>query len=394
MLSLALACSSITLAPSSPPKLETTVDVRSRFERRLDRDFDPDVADNRSELLQRARVALRATFDPRLEGTLEYQFTHTLSWTPARNFSDESSDLYQAKLTGRAGPAKITLGRQTLVWGTGRLFSSSNWGQLGRSFDGAHVRSGAFEGFAGRLGVSSGRSKNARIVALAGDSRAGKTSLLYKHDSVAGDDVDIYTASHSAARNLGAWDVEGEVALQFGRDAGRDVRAWAYYARASRPLDPTTRFWCEWNVASGGGDTQTKRTFDHVYASNHHLYGSLDLHSWRNMNMLEVGLERRVAPGHTLWLRAATSSLRDASDSWYGSGGSANRRTGGTFRDPSGASGRDLGREIGLEWTWQARPDCRVQAGYGVFLPGGFVRSLSGHSTPQHFAFVQLSARR
>src|SRR5262249_3944731 len=153
--------------------------------------------------------------------------------------------------------------------------------------------------------------------------------------------IDLTTLSHWYNRKCGEWTFDVEGAVQFGRNQGKDQRAWAVHAAVWHPLGPKTKGFLECNAASGGGNADTVFTFDNLYPTNHKFYGSMDLQSWRNMNELAAGVVHQFDPKTDAKAHWHSFTLRDAADAWYGAGGAPNKGAFGDFADPTGLSGRN-----------------------------------------------------
>lgn len=370
------------------------IETRTRLERRLDRDFDAVFNDNRTDLLSRVRVGVNWTYGKNVSGVVQYQYAHDLAFTSRRNFSTENSDLFQANVKFARNKESVTVGRQRIAVGSERLIGALDWVNTGRTFDAIRYQTPQLDVFAGRIGVAIPRPRDARIAAGFVKTAPATYGLIFKHDESTTGDIDLFTFTTAYRRPLGKLtELEFEGAYQWGRNQGRDHDAWAIHAQINQKVNPRITAFAEWNAASGGGDAGTNRTFDNLYPTNHKFYGLMDLHAWRNLDMLALGLTYKARPDMDVKLRYATSRLRDPSDSWYAAGGAPNRWVGGAFRDPSGQSGRHLGEEFDVEWVYRASSTRQVSAGIGWFKPGSFVRNVSGASRTQVYGFVQYSVR-
>lgn len=381
-------------APVNDIQIKPTVEIRERFERRLNRDFDKTTPTDRSDLLTRIRVGADIQLDENVKANLTYQYAHNLAWTRAKNFSTEDSDLYLANVEFKENDWVITLGRQRLMLGDQRLLGPSDWGNVARSFDGIHVKKGDWRVFGAGIGVASPRPKNARIGGVVFKKNENEVALLYKHDSVAAGKIDIYTLNHIWKQKKDAWDFEFEGALQAGKNLGKDHEAWAIHAGAGYSLNNKTRLFVEVNSASGGDPAGSKsKTFDQLYGTGHNKYGIIDMVGFRNMNEIAFGVDYK--PCNTVDTKTAVRifSLQNAKDAWYGAGGSVNKGSGGIdFHDPTGMSGRDLGHEFDFELWWRYDKRTTLHTGFAVFYPGNFVKNLnSGKTDPQWWLFMMLS---
>lgn len=178
------------------------------------------------------------------------------------------------------------------------------------------------------------------------------------------------------------------------RRQGRTNRHGRIHLGVSKALGSGTRGFAELNAASGGGDADTVRTFDNLYPTNHNKYGISDLQGWRNMNELAVGVEFTPVKDAKLTASYRILRLADARDAWYGAGGAPNKRAGGVYVDPTGASGRNVGAEWNLDASYKLSSLWTVNGGLAVFTPGGFVKSVNGgHGDQQTWGYLQLSAK-
>jgi hypothetical protein len=381
------------LLPEAPPvdniQLRPVLEIRERVERRLDRDFSAAGDDDRSDLFSRLRVGFDFTLSPGVSGRLRYQYGHNWIWSTNRNFSVDNSDLYLAHLDFRAGNGTISVGRQLINHGDKRLLEEANWGQRSVSYDLLRYRQGNWEIYGGRVGYSAFPGDTAAVAGTAYLGRNNETFLFYKHDrNVA--NQSFATLSHRLTRRLGATDLAVEAAVQGGRVEERDHSAFWLHGRASTPVAPQTRLWIEGNVASGGTGPRHNKGFIPLYGTTHNFYGLTDMQGLRNMIHLEVGLAWRPGPLSEYTLRVNNFALYDPSDAWYGTRGRPNSRPGGAFVDPTGQSGRDVGREVAITGRWQLSPRETLEAQAAVFLPGSFIRSVAGPSVRNQYWFALM----
>lgn len=376
-------------------QIQTTVqsDYRVRFERRLDKDFQESANDNRSDLHQRVRVGVNWKLNDKVSGLLQYQYAHTVYWSKAKNASDENSDLFQAYAQLKEPSGTVTLGRQRINLGSERLIGSLEWVNAGRSFDGIRFENKAWDVFGARIGVQNVRPRNVRLGAISHKHALGATSLIYKHDEIPAGDLDVFTLAHAYKQKFSNFELEAEGAVQTGSVPGKDLEAWALHAQLNLPVGKTAKLSLEFNGASGGGTANTTRTFDNLYPTNHKFYGLMDLHAWKNVDMLAVHYSVSPRPELDLKARFASSRLHDAKDAWYGASGLPNRFSSGPFVDPTGNSGKEIGQEFDFEAVWRRNPKQTLTAGVGVFVPGEFVKNLSGDNQKQIFGFVMLNVK-
>lgn len=369
-------------------------DWRVRVERRLDRDFYSPTDDNRSDVLNRFRPGVEWSYGKEWSGEVQYQLATGAVKTNAIDFTDDASDVGLAYARYRKNGLDVTAGRQKIAIGSERLIGPLEWSLTARSFDGVRVRLGRWDAFAFKVGVALPKPGKQRIAGTTYKSGLGLTSVIFKHDAAAAGDTDLWTLAQTWERKWGKWAFETEDAVQFGNTAGKTLRAWAVHANLSYAASKQTKPWVEFNAASGGGNATTTYTFDNLLPTNHKFYGSMDLQGWRNMQEIAVGVDHQFNPKWSGKAHFHSFSLRDASDAWYGAGGGVNRGGFGAFADPTGASGRDLGRELDLEVTYKHNARMTFSGGVGAFWPGGFVKSLNGgRADTQYWGFLSAQFR-
>ncbi|HZH97755.1 MAG TPA: alginate export family protein, partial [Fimbriimonadaceae bacterium] len=213
----------MSLFPVSAPPPQVDVkpyfELRQRFERRTNRDFDSRIDDDRGDLLSRWRVGAKLDFRNGWRGEIQYQYAHDLAWTRARNFSDESSDVSLAYAESALPGWTATLGRQKIAVGQQRLIGPSEWANVPRSMDGVRFRNPEWDLFAFKIGVGAPRSGDARVAGLVHQNKMyGDTMLVFKHDQMAAGSQDIWTLSHLFVKSFGKVTVDAEAALQTGRN--------------------------------------------------------------------------------------------------------------------------------------------------------------------------------
>ncbi|MBS1705151.1 MAG: alginate export family protein [Armatimonadetes bacterium] len=368
-------------------------DYRSRYERRIERDFTGAHRDSEANLLQRARVTFDWKSKSGVSATAQYQYAHSLMWRPTLNKSDENSQLtlLNAKSTNSEGV--WTVGRQRINLNDERLVGSSDWTNVGRSFDAVRFQSKRFSAFAAKLGTADAHSRNARLIGLSADSNLGSTNFLYKADNDGSGDVRIYTLDQVARVNLGKGVLQAEAAVQTGRNKGKNHSAWAYHVGYDLPVTPKLNVLLEMNSASGGTSGSTVRTFDNLYPTNHKFFGVMDLMSWKNINHTMVTVNYKATKNMDMKVRLATATLRDPKDYWYAANGKPNTSNGSGLRDLTGVAGRNLGNEADFELVYRRTSTDTISAGVAMFLPGHFVKSLAGDGKTQKFLYVQYAVR-
>ncbi|MEQ1934029.1 MAG: alginate export family protein [Fimbriimonadaceae bacterium] len=365
-------------------KIMPVVEARFRFERRTDRDLSSAANDNRSGFDTRMRVGADFEGPNGVTGKLRYQYAHTESWTPSRNSSDMSSDLYLGYVNVKQERATFSIGRQTLNYGDKRILEESNSGQRSKSYDLVRFKGDKIDLFAGKVGYMASRSDQARLIGGQVKWNAGETLAYFKSDRWVSD-ANYWTLDH---RYTGSYDKFGyavEGAIQRGNNSGKRFDTFLLHGKATYKASPTTTLHFEANAISGGGDANTNRGFDAVYGTSHVLYGLSDMQGARNVNHLEIGATYKPTKTVEYVLTFHKYSLRDKSDGWYGPGGGINRGPGGAFIDPTGTSGSDIGTELNLAGKWELGHGQRLDVELALFKPGSFIKAFNGAATKDQF---------
>lgn len=376
--------------PADVFRLDLGAELRYRLERRSHTDFSGTTGGTRGDALFRGRAGVKLS-DGAWSGELQYQFSDDRFWKPGQDLDPHNSDLRlgYARWKGRFGD--WTVGRQLLLIGDQRLIGSSDWNNVGRTFDVVDGKFGKFEAFGGKIGVASPYPTEARIYGLT--YRPGGSKMLaffQKHDELATGNTDASTLDALGKWSFHALKAEVEIAGQRGSVPGKTLSAYAGHAKLSGPIARTSGAFIEGNLATGGSGPNTSRTFDNLYPSNHPNYGVMDLQGWRNMEEFVLGADRRLAPALLVKLSFHHFWLLDSSDAWYAATGQPNARPGGTLLDSTGASGRDVGQEWDLETSWKPRREATYSGGVGWFRPGPFVNHvLGGKSDAQTWMYLQ-----
>lgn len=354
-------------------------DFRARFERRLDRDLSSANDDNRSAFETRLRVGFDFKDRTDVTGKFRYIHAYTEAWAPARNGSDESSDVYMAYVDVKRPEGTWSIGRQPLKFGGSRILDESNFGQRLKSYDIVRFKTANVDVFAGKIGLGANRNDQARLVGGVLRSPLGESMALFKSAKTV-TDADFWTFDHRYTNTFTKGDYAIEAALQTGRNAGKEVEAWWVHGRLNYDLSKSTRLYGEFNAASGGTSATKFRRFDARYGNPHTAYGLLDLQVLSNLVQWEVGASCKPTKRSEYAISYNRYALQDPTDGWYG-GTSINGRPGGQFVDPTGNSGRDVGGELNLMGRWDLSRFDSLQFECGIFFPGSFVRSFNGAAT-------------
>jgi hypothetical protein len=337
----------------------------------------------------------------------QYSYGHEAGGAPSPGTYNDL-DIHQGYAEVKLSGSKWRLGRQEIVLGDSRLMGNGNWTNIGRSWDAIRVtvsdRTTTTDLFVGKLGQMAGKTSDPLVAGIYSTLTRSKALsydlyLLYKSVDLTGTTNQvIYTAGTRPRFSFGrGFDGTVEAAYQFGSYASRAVNAYAYAANIGYtfPGRAGLRLAVERDYATGGdpNGAGAYRTFDQLYPTNHIHYGIYDYVGWRNMQAWRISARARAGARWSLTMDGHFFSLADPTDFWYSDGGKpVVGANGKPLRDPTGASGRDLGTEFDMTVDYALLKDLNLQAGYARFMPGDFVRKANGgHADPSDWFYLQTT---
>jgi hypothetical protein len=384
-------------APEAPPEvtLKPTFEIRERMERRTDRDFNESVNDNRSDLMSRWRIGVDIKYGKNVSGRVQYRYGHDYIFTNARDYSTDRSDIDQAFIAVKNGKATITFGRQNVVKSNHMMFGVANFGNISTAFDGIRYTNDKIDVFAGRVGIiGSTDNPDAYGGFVSYKSKLGETTFIAKQDEASVGDIQVFALDHRYTGKKGPWTTTAELVGETGSVSGKDLEAWAGHLKLQYQINKKWSAFVVGNIASGGSTATTTHTFDHVYGSHHASFGQMEMQGWRNMKELAFDLTYAPDAKLNVGLQYHFFQLYDAKDGWYGAGGSLNKRVGGSYIDPTGSRGRDVGQEIELCGTYAISKNHVLQFGVAKFMPGAFVKSFNGSATKdQYWCYFGITSK-
>ena len=402
------------------PGLTVGSQLRLRGESRRNFKFDDARAGNdEGFLLSRFRVGLTWRPDDRVTGAVELQDARihgeeAISETRTPNVFADQLDIHQAYLDVAAPassrvPIAVRVGRQKLVYGSQRLVSPLEWVNTARVFDGARVAIGAGAGrrldaFATRLvpvaprglndhGRTGSRLFNSQLHgvyytdgALLPDGAVDGYWLLRREGRLA--DA-VHTLGTRIDARFGPWAFDGELAGQTGSYGGLDHRAAMLHLGGSftTRLPGRPKFGAAFNFGSGDEDPHdgVHGTFDNLYPLNHVYYGTMDLFALQNLRNVEASVDAALPGGASVRVAYEHFALAaPGTDAWYNAAAGIVHAGG----DPRAAA--DVGSEIDV--TVRARVwHVGLEAGYGYFIGGGYLRALDVRLNSAHFFYLQTT---
>ncbi|MEA3211084.1 MAG: hypothetical protein QOE70_4141 [Chthoniobacter sp.] len=420
------------------------LEERARFEVRSNNlDFNRAINDDNDDSWLINRFRLGVAVKPASWLKLYAQGQDTREWDSDRpnipgvrgNEGGDDFDLRQGYVEFadyRAFPLGITVGRQRLHYGEGRILADSNWTNPGRTFDAVKLRLQTdklwVDAFAARVvqikeEVFDDSDSADNFFGLYGSSDALKfqtTDLYYLHREKQDNQpnlsptnaidplgswngpaqrVNAIGTRWKSAKGLHGWDYTVEAVFEFGEvwtgdktTAEFDLHAFASHVSGGYTFDDTAwtpRLGLGYNYASGDrnptdGNTQTFQT---LFPSNHAKFGDMDEFVWRNIHNLRAQITVRPVKRVELELTYNANWLADTSDYWYR--GQSALRT----RTPTGQDVRTIdvssfaGQELDFVVRWKPTTWLNLDAGYAHFFAGDYLRD-TGSSDDADFGYV------
>ena len=335
-------------------------------------------------------------------------------------------------------PLVLTLGRQVIGYGDGRLVADSKWGNFGRTFDAARLRFEEPKYWAEAFVARPVQIKRYEI--NDSDSADNLGGVYFSTTLVPKQTTDLYvfyrdkddnqpdldpanrvdpqgTWNGPAARyatigarvksqagQLNGWDYTAEVAYQVGQlfqtdknSARLEQHAFAVHAVAGYTADKVRwkpRFGLEYDFASGDRDPRDgdSESFQNLFPSNHDKYGFMDEFSWRNIHDLRAQVNAKPIKALDLELDYHAFWLAETTDFWYRSNGYSTLRT----RTPDGRDVRTIGassfagHEVDLTATYEFNKNIKVQTGYSHFFAGEYLRD-TGAADDADFGYIMTT---
>jgi hypothetical protein len=431
-------------------RLVLDIEERVRGEiRENNRDFDSAVHDDNDDswLLNRFRFGLALNPVPwlKLYGQVQDSreaFSDRSNVPGIRGAEgDDIFDLRQAYVSlgdVKKFPLLLTVGRQAISYGDGRLVSDSRWGNFGRTFDAVRLRFEKpqywLEAFAMRPVQIERHEFNAS------DSEDNFGGVYFSTTLVPKQTTDLYffyrdkndnqpdldptnkidpegswngPAASFATIGLrvkstpdkwNGWDYSGEFVYENGdlyatdRNSQRfDLSAFALAVSGGYTFKDMVwkpRLGLEYDFASGDDDPNDSdsHSFQNLYPSNHDKYGLMDEFGWRNLHDLRAQLSLKPMKKLELEGHVHALFLANTDDYWYRSNGISTLRT----KTPDGRDVRTIGasnfagEELDLIATYEVTKNIKFQTGYSHFFAGDYLAD-TGSSSDADFGFLMVT---
>jgi hypothetical protein len=365
--------------------------------------------------LHRARLDVGIRLHDQVRFSAQIQDSRAPGWdtTPTPASVENKADLRLLNVQfGDAGEGALELvaGRQALVFGSKRLLSTSNWGNVCPAFDGVRLTQ-----HLGNLRVHYLAASQVRPLGDGLDRFSSATKLFGTYASLQSSGgrtvIEPYwlaTTFQGRVNELGVrggeethtfgarlvtqgkagMDYEAEILSQKGALAGAPIGAWGAHGSVGRRFAGrrgTPRLFADYSFASGDGDRSDGRhnTLRQLFPT--HKWGTADNLAWRNIHEPLLGLQ--VEP-HRRWrttLQFRELFLANRQDGLYSFSGAELVRN-------ADATSSHIGHEINFQINYRFSSRLDILAGYGRLFKGDYLKQ----SRPDHavnVAFVMWTYR-
>ncbi len=310
-------------------------------------------------------------------------------------------------------PVSLKAGRQRIFYGNKRIFGPGEWGNTGRwIWDAAKIsykfKTGFVDGYYGKTQLHEPSEFSL-------DHRHGFESAgFYSHfklpdpllnfvlepffmtktddhdrytgeDKTAGDLDSFYAGIRICRKELMGFDYDFTFITQSGDFAEDDIDAYGYHILLGynfKKISMTPGISVEYSYGSGDSDPDDgdHETFDGAFGARDKMYGRMNLFHWKNIEDAQINLEFK--PRNWIYFKASFHKfwLAEKEDAWY-----LNARA---YRDKSGASGDEVGRELNFRTVIDISKKSQLQMGVGHFWPDEFAKNVASHKEA-NWAFCQ-----
>jgi hypothetical protein len=402
-----------------PSYLKADVQMRYRLESKDNFDFNDRREDRDAYHLLRTRIGLSYLPVKQVEGYIQMQDARAVDMQDyAESNAVHYADLRQIYLSlkdliephGIIPHTKLTFGRQSLHFGSGRLIGDPDWSNIGQTFD------------AGRLGLAwdepkfkvdffgghftankSPREGNDLYDRATKDAAGGyyaswdvtknltveqylinrTTSKNISFGPSGSRELDEYTIGERIiGKELKGFDFEVELARQWGDFGSQNISSMMGAALAGYtfnvPWKPRVGF--EFDYASGDTDPTdgTRHTFDNLYPANHNFYGYMDLIGLQNLNAYRYSLSvnptaklKLTGDYHRIYLDTPKDSLYSASKT--------------VSRTATRAVDTHVGDELDFWSSYKVCSFSSLNVGYSHFFAGPFLAATGANDDADFF---------
>ena len=311
-------------------------------------------------------------------------------------------------------PFSIKAGRQQIYYGNNRVFGPGNWGNSSRwIWDAIKLHypysRGFLDAYYGQTMVhdptifSWNHSGGFKSVGFYGQFKLPKNFLgigiepfamnkinhtdAYKgEDGQVGDLDTYYVGARIFRKDFKGFDFDATYVKEEGDSASDDIDAYGYHVLFGyrfKPIPFKPRVSLEYTFASGDSDPTDGKleTFDGAFGARGKIMGRMNLFFWSNLKDAQINLDLKPMKRLSFTLGYHQFWLAEEKDAWY-----LNKKL---YRDKTGNSGDEIGREFDIVGTWTIRKGMDIQFGYGHFWPDEFAKNVASDKEA-NWVFLQF----
>ena len=368
--------------------------------------FGTEGGDNRNVSLERLHVHANARFSPSLRVFAELKTNHQQGREPRALLIDvDRLDWHQGFVDfGSEREAQLRIGRQELIFGSGRRIFPRNGPNVRGNFDAVRatvnpadwrvdafvfrpveIDPGTFDdgkintqAFWGVYGVSD--------KPMVGPLRLDVYYLGAHRKNARFSQGVANEHRHSIGARLfgrtGAWDFDNEATVQWGNFGAGSIRAWAVTGEAGHtwvehPSKPRVSL----RVDAASGDNNAAdpdlQTFNAFLPKGGVISDGFNL-SPANVVHARAGVDWNLAPSLKANVALETNWRNSRRDGIYGPGG-------GQLRAPNGSQEKHIGNALDASVIWNISRHATFMFGFGKFRSGKFIEQ-SGPARDMSFA--------
>lgn len=405
-----------------PFRLDLGANIRLRHEYQDGFDvrrYAPNTSDQ--FLLTRVMLDINLRLDPSRRLFIQFRDAHALGTRlqredfPRSNPMEDIWDIRQAFFEWKkigSSHLDLKVGRQQISYGDQRIFGPGLWGNTGRyAWDAvlAHVDTQRFwfDAWAGRPienrpELWPNREFKAPFAFVLYSGVKGfpcRLDVFYaaKYDyrsTIQGESGNGGLLSHSIGFQLQkpvgkGLDYSASFIGQMGRYGNDRIRAFGSNSAVGVTLpwkwSPRLAGQFTWGSGDQNPSDGIHGTFDGVFGgADINFYGDLNLFFWANLRDYEWDFHLQPSQSTKLFFEHHYFTLDQDRDAWYTTGLAPLRR------DMNGLSGKSLGHEIDLRFSWRPVKELELLIGLGRYFPAGFAKA-TGTADPATGYFLQAA---
>jgi len=311
-------------------------------------------------------------------------------------------------------PFSIRAGRQIIAYGNKRIYGPGQWGNTGRwLWDAVKLhypfKRGFLDAYYGQTMIhdpnhlSWTHRSGFKSVGFYGQFKLSQNFLgiaiepfsmtkLNNHDLYTGEDGDVgdldsyYMGARCFKKDYKGFDFDFTYIKQEGESTSDDIDAYGFHCLLGyrfKQIRFKPRVSLEYTYASGDSDPTdgTLETFDGAFGARDKMMGRINLFHWKNLKDAQINIDFKPMKTLSFTLGYHQFWLAEKKDAWY-----LNKKA---YRDKTGNSGDEVGKEFDIVGKWTIPKGVEIQFGYGHFWPGEFSKNKASDKDA-NWAFLQF----